>query len=238
MSFITCEPTSNVPTQPRSTHVQGFTSRRTKNSDTSCQLPGGKIAENRAPRSSPVFPISELLISPTATNRMEKNARNMLKATACETIPHRGMTLASVRNSFFAIERSAIARNYSVHDVLCRLWLLWKNGFQTGRRSSCCSHLKPNTRARRLRSADCKRTSSRNPCRLMRIAAMIPVTRLRPSSTRAFVFSSSIALMRFSLCTIEQSQVFGGDIVMSLFCYREKSPLGRYENDLRLVRIV
>jgi len=33
----------------------------------------------------------------------------MLKATACETMPHCGMTLASVRNSFFAIERSAIA---------------------------------------------------------------------------------------------------------------------------------
>jgi len=29
MSVITCEPTSNVPTQPRSTQVQGFISRRT-----------------------------------------------------------------------------------------------------------------------------------------------------------------------------------------------------------------
>jgi len=44
----------------------------------------------------------------------------MLKATACETMPHCGMTLARVLNSFFAIERSAIARNYTVRDVFCR----------------------------------------------------------------------------------------------------------------------
>jgi hypothetical protein len=43
----------------------------------------------------------------------------MLNATACETMPHCGMTLATVRNSLFAIADSAIARNYSVHDVAC-----------------------------------------------------------------------------------------------------------------------
>jgi hypothetical protein len=79
------------------------------------------MADNRATSSGPLFPLRELLMSPTATNRIGKNARNILKATACETMPHCGMTLARVRNSFFAIERSAIARNYTVHDVLCRL---------------------------------------------------------------------------------------------------------------------
>lgn len=66
----------------------------------------------------------------------------------------------------------------------------------------------------------------------VRISATI--TRLRHS----FSFCSSTVLMGFSLCTIEQSQAFGGDIVMSLFCCKRKSPLGRYDNDLRLVRIV
>jgi len=36
----------------------------------------------------------------------------MLKATACETIPHCGMTLAVVRNSFLASDLSAMARDY------------------------------------------------------------------------------------------------------------------------------
>jgi hypothetical protein len=41
--------------------------------------------------------------------RIRKNAKNMVKATAGETMPHCGMTLAAVRNSFFAKELSAIA---------------------------------------------------------------------------------------------------------------------------------
>src|SRR6266496_3820449 len=72
MSFMTCEPTSNVPTQPRSTQLRGFTSRRTRDSETSCQLPGGRIADNRIPSSWPLFPFKEPPISPTATNRIEK----------------------------------------------------------------------------------------------------------------------------------------------------------------------
>ena len=120
MSFITCEPTSSVPTQPKSTQAQGFTSRRNRKSETSCQLPGGRIAESRTASSRPLLPLRELLIRPSATSRLGKNARNILKATACETMPHCGMTLARVRNSFFAIERSAIARNYTVHDLFCR----------------------------------------------------------------------------------------------------------------------
>src|SRR4030095_2153918 len=116
MSFITCEPTSNVPTQPRSTQFQGFTSRRTRKSDTSCQLPGGRMADKRVTSSWPLFALRELLISPTAINRMGKNARNTLKATACETMPHCGMILARVRNSFSAMERSAIVGDYTVHD--------------------------------------------------------------------------------------------------------------------------
>jgi hypothetical protein len=87
------------------------------------------MADNRTTTSGPLFPLRELLISPKATNRIGKNARNILKATACETMPHCGMTLARVRNSFFAIERSAIARNYTVHDVFCRLWI---EGIETG----------------------------------------------------------------------------------------------------------
>src|SRR5579864_6930106 len=120
MSFITWEPTSNVPTQPRSTQIQGFTSRRTRNSDTNGPLPGGRIADKRKTTSWPLFPLREWLISPSAFNRIGKNARNILKATAWDTMPHCGMTRARVRNSLFAIERSAIAPNYSVHAVFCR----------------------------------------------------------------------------------------------------------------------
>ena len=112
MSFITCEPTSSVPTQPKSTQAHGFTSRRNRKSETSCQLPGGRIVESRTASSAPLLPLRELLIRPSTTSKLEKKARNILKATACDTMPHCGMTLASVRNSFFARELSAIARNY------------------------------------------------------------------------------------------------------------------------------
>ncbi len=125
INFMTCEPTSNVPTQPRSTQFQGFTSRRKRKSDTSCQLPGGRMADKRVASSWPLFALRELLISPTAINKIGKNERNILKATACETMPHCGMILASVRNSFSAIERSAIARDYTVHDKLCPLQFEW-----------------------------------------------------------------------------------------------------------------
>ena len=47
MSFITCEPTSSVPTQPNSTQAQGFTSRCNRKAETSCPLPGGRIVESR-----------------------------------------------------------------------------------------------------------------------------------------------------------------------------------------------
>ncbi len=40
----------------------------------------------------------------------------MLKATACDTMPHCGMILASVRNSFIARDLNAIASNYTVRD--------------------------------------------------------------------------------------------------------------------------
>ena len=79
------------------------------------------MADKRVTSSWPLFALSELLISPTAINRIGKNVRNMLKATACETMPHCGMILARVRNSFSAMERSAIARDYIVHDKFCRL---------------------------------------------------------------------------------------------------------------------
>ena len=41
-------------------------------------------------------------------------------------MPHCGITLARVRNSFFVIERSAIARDYTAHDVFCRLFVWMK----------------------------------------------------------------------------------------------------------------
>jgi hypothetical protein len=43
-----------------------------------------------------------------------------LNATACETMPHCGMILASVRNSFFRREFSLIARNYTVRGRTVR----------------------------------------------------------------------------------------------------------------------
>jgi len=36
--------------------------------------------------------------------------------------------------------------------------------------------------------------------------------------------------MGLSLCTIEQSQAFGGDIILSLFYLHRQSPLGRYDH--------
>ena len=53
------------------------------------------MADNRTTSSWPLFPLRERFMSPSATSRIGKNARNMLKATACEIIPHCGMTLAS-----------------------------------------------------------------------------------------------------------------------------------------------
>src|SRR5690348_16664375 len=76
------------------------------------QLPGGKIWESRTARSWPFFPLSELLSRPSATSRLGKKARNILKATACETIPHCGIIRAIVRNTFGANDLSTIARDY------------------------------------------------------------------------------------------------------------------------------
>src|SRR5579864_2371816 len=75
MSFITCEPTSSVPTQPKSTQIQGFTSRRNRKSETSCQLPGGRIVESRTARSEPPLPLRELLIRPSTTSKLEKKSQ-------------------------------------------------------------------------------------------------------------------------------------------------------------------
>jgi hypothetical protein len=106
MSFVTCEPTSSVPTQPKSTQGPGVHLN---------ELPaarGGRIIASRTARSRPPFPVRELPIRPSTTSKLEKKARNILKATACETMPHWGTILARVRNSFFAREPGAIARNY------------------------------------------------------------------------------------------------------------------------------
>ena len=47
MSFIICEPTSSVPTQPMSASYHVFISWRNAYVDMSCQLPGGRTAEIR-----------------------------------------------------------------------------------------------------------------------------------------------------------------------------------------------
>jgi hypothetical protein len=45
--------------------------------------------------------------------------------------------------------------------------------------------------------------------------------RLKVGLRPPFSLCSPMALMGFSLCTIEQSQDFRGDIILSLFSYRE-----------------
>jgi len=54
----------------------------------------------------------ELVMRPSTPSRLEKTAKNILKAIACESVLHCGMILASVRNSFFARKLSLIAGNY------------------------------------------------------------------------------------------------------------------------------
>src|ERR1700682_1084536 len=114
MSFITCEPARRAPAAPNNVQRKGSTSRRNRKSDTSCQLPGGRIAESRAAISLPFSPRRELLSRPRPKSSMGKKARNILKATACDTMPHCGTILASVRNSFLATDFNPIASNYTV----------------------------------------------------------------------------------------------------------------------------
>src|SRR6185437_14397005 len=118
MSFLTCEPVSKVPTQPRSTQIQGFTPSRNTKSVISCQLPGGGRALALAARSCPFLPLRNRLIRPSANNRLGKKTRNMLKATACDTMPHCGMTRAAVLTSFFAKELRSIQCDYASRDYL------------------------------------------------------------------------------------------------------------------------
>jgi hypothetical protein len=80
------------------------------------ELPDARRQNWRKPHEqsgSPLFSRRDLLSSSSATRSMGKEARNILKATACDTIPHCGMTLARVWNSLFARDLSAIAWNYT-----------------------------------------------------------------------------------------------------------------------------
>ncbi len=60
----------------------------------------------------------------------------MLKATACEIMPHCGVTLARVLNSFFAIERKPLREIIPFDDVLWCLRFVWIKGLQPGREVS------------------------------------------------------------------------------------------------------
>lgn len=74
----------------------------------SSQLTGGRIAEIRVATSLLASPCKELFIRLRAVSSIAKKAKNILNATACETIPHCGMILASVRISFLGRAVSAI----------------------------------------------------------------------------------------------------------------------------------
>src|SRR5713226_7482004 len=73
ISFITCEPASNVPVQPKAAifHVSG--PRFTRNSETIAWLPGGKNRVKSVIRSSRlVLPPIRLVASATATSNAGK----------------------------------------------------------------------------------------------------------------------------------------------------------------------
>ena len=101
MSFITCEPTSSVPTDPAEKHpgpgIDFPAKQEIRN-----ELPTSGGQNRRKPHSKlPTAPPPQRIAHQAEHNQQTgKKARNILKATACDTMPHCGMTLASARNSF------------------------------------------------------------------------------------------------------------------------------------------
>ena len=122
---------------------EGFTSRRTRKSNTSCQLPGGRMADNRTTSSWPLFPLTELLTSPSATSRLGKNARNMLKATACETMPHCG---DSCQGAEQFLRKRAKRHCPGLYRPRCILRIRGLKGLQPGRDSQWRKWLAPRSR--------------------------------------------------------------------------------------------
>src|SRR4029077_19288732 len=120
-SFITCDPARSVPVHPSAAIFHASGPRFTKNSETIAWLPGGKnwvksvIKSNRL-----VLPPIRLVAKATAISRVGKNARNKLKAIACEITPHRGNTRANIP---YARRRSRaakfIAGNYTFQGQSC-----------------------------------------------------------------------------------------------------------------------
>src|SRR5580692_2313306 len=114
-SRITCEPASNVPVHPTNASFQASGPRFTRNSDTMLWLPGGRNAVRSVIKSSRlVRPPMRLVAKPTMMSSAGKNARNKLKAIACEIMPQRGNTRAIIR--IVRLKREgleAIARHYT-----------------------------------------------------------------------------------------------------------------------------
>src|SRR5271167_2786076 len=112
---ITCEPASSVPAHPTSANFHASGPRFTRNSETIPWLPGGRKAVRSVIRSSRlVRPPIRLVANPTMMSSAGKNARNRLKAIACEIIPQRGNTRVIIRSVRLKREGlEAIARHYT-----------------------------------------------------------------------------------------------------------------------------
>src|SRR5258707_15679188 len=117
-SFITCEPASNVPVHPSAAIFQASGPRFTKNSETIPWLPGGRNWVRSVIRSNRlVRPPILLVAKATAISNAGKNARNKLKAIACEMTPHRGNTRANIRYARrMSLAAKFIAGHYTFQD--------------------------------------------------------------------------------------------------------------------------
>src|SRR5246127_3626428 len=114
-SFMTCEPPSKLPAQPRRANFHRSGPRRLRKSVTILWLPGGRnsVKSRMASRSAVRLPI-QLEARPTARSSVGKKARKTLKAMAWEIMLQRGKTRLKVPQ--IRVERRrwiAIAGHYS-----------------------------------------------------------------------------------------------------------------------------
>ena len=93
ISRIICVPASSVPTDPSEIHPHASCPGRVRNCTSAGSAPGGNTSPScRTISSTPPRSRCEVATTPNTSSIIGKNARNMLKAMACDCVMQSGTT--------------------------------------------------------------------------------------------------------------------------------------------------